>query len=76
MLTTLGGGRLPDWINEATAAGPPGIGTFAVGVHSDFDEMAAGLTTGWNSGPAEGHVNRIILWNRRCQAVCLCITSR
>ncbi|WP_159425623.1 hypothetical protein [Streptomyces sp. fd1-xmd] len=76
MLTMLDGLRLPEWINEAVAAGLPGISTFAAGLESDLDAVTAGLTTDWNSGPVEGAVNRIILWNQRCQAVCLCITSR
>ncbi|MEU9397844.1 transposase [Streptomyces sp. NPDC048324] len=59
MLTILSGTRLPEWITEAAEANLPGISSFAVGLHSDFDAVTAGLTTDWNSGPVEGAVNRI-----------------
>lgn len=38
--------------------------------------MTASLTLPYSSGMVEGHVNRVILWNQQCQAVCLCITLR
>ncbi|WP_107057738.1 transposase [Streptomyces sp. NRRL S-146] len=59
MLATLSGTRMTEWITEATNANLPGISSFAVGLHSDFDAVTAGLTTDWNSGPVEGAVNRI-----------------
>ncbi|MEU6688392.1 transposase [Streptomyces sp. NPDC046832] len=65
MLTTLSGTRLPDWITESTEANLPGISSFAVGLHSDFDAVTAGLTTDWNSGPVEGAVNRIKMLKRQ-----------
>ncbi|MFT9480602.1 transposase [Streptomyces sp. Mo3] len=65
MLTTLSGTRLPEWINEAAAANLAGISSFAVGLHSDFDAVTAGLTTDWNSGPVEGTVNRIKMLKRQ-----------
>ncbi|MFK4272833.1 ISL3 family transposase [Streptomyces milbemycinicus] len=65
MLTTLRGTRLPDWVNDATDANLPGISSFAVGLHSDFDAVTAGLTTDWNSGPVEGAVNRIKMLKRQ-----------
>jgi transposase len=65
MLTTLSGTRLPDWITEAADANLPGISSFAVGLHSDFDAVTAGLTTDWNSGPVEGAVNRIKMLKRQ-----------
>ncbi|MET7980545.1 transposase [Streptomyces mirabilis] len=64
MLTTLSGTRLPKWITEATEANLPGISSFVVGLHSDFDVVTAGLTTDWNSGPVEGAVNRIKMRKR------------
>jgi transposase len=65
MLTTLSGMRLPDWITEATDANLPGISSFAVGLHSDFAAVTAGLTTDWNSGPVEGAANRIKMLKRQ-----------
>ncbi|MDQ1013484.1 transposase [Streptomyces afghaniensis] len=65
MLTTLSGTHLPDWITEAADANLPGISSFAVGLHSDFDAVTAGLTTDWNSGPVEGAVNRIKMLKRQ-----------
>ncbi|WP_055414052.1 MULTISPECIES: transposase [Streptomyces] len=65
MLTTLRGTRLPDWVNDATDANLPSISSFAVGLHSDFDAVTAGLTTDWNSGPVEGAVNRIKMLKRQ-----------
>ncbi|MFI1338411.1 transposase [Streptomyces sp. NPDC020845] len=65
MLTTLSGTRLPEWITEAAKANLPGISSFATGLHSDFDAVTAGLTTGWNSGPVEGTVNRIKMLKRQ-----------
>ncbi|WP_432067154.1 ISL3 family transposase [Streptomyces sp. C10-9-1] len=67
MLTTLSGTRLPEWISEAVEAGLPGISSFATGLSSDIAAVTAGLTTDWNSGPVEGAVNRIIMWNLNCQ---------
>jgi transposase len=65
MLTTLSGDRLPEWITEATDAGLPGISSFVIGLHSDFDAVTAGLTTDCNSGPVEGAVNRIKMLKRQ-----------
>ena len=42
-----------------------GAGSFAVGLHSDFDAVTAGLTTDWNSGLVEGAVNRIKMLKRQ-----------
>ncbi|MFD4143027.1 transposase [Streptomyces sp. NPDC058572] len=65
MLTTLDGLRLPEWITEAVTSSLPGISTFAAGLENDFDAVTAGLTTGWNSGPVEGAVNRIKMLKRQ-----------
>ncbi|MFJ9460820.1 helix-turn-helix domain-containing protein [Kitasatospora sp. NPDC101447] len=67
MLTRLEGEHLTEWITEAMTSGLPGISTFAADLNSDYDAVHAGLTTHWNSGPVEGTVNRIILWNPACQ---------
>ncbi len=76
MLTERQGERLAEWLDAVRQDDLPSLHTLAVGIDRDRDAVTAGLTLPWNSGVVEGHVNRIILWNQRCQAVCLCITSR
>lgn len=76
MLTERQGERLPDWLDAVKQDDLPSLHTLAAGIDRDRDAVIAGLTLTWNSGVVEGHVNRIILGNQRCQAVCLCITSR
>lgn len=56
--------------------GLPSLDAFVNGLERDLAAVTAGLTPPWSSGVVEDHVDRIILWNQRCQAVCLCITSR
>ena len=67
MLTNLTGQDLPNWIAAARDAGLPGIASSANGLEHDLDAVTNGLTMNWSSGPVEGHVNRIILWNQNCQ---------
>ncbi|MBA9050506.1 MULTISPECIES: transposase [Streptomyces] len=76
MITELQGDWLPQWIKAVRADDLPSLHTFANGLERDLAAVTAGLALPWSSGVVEGHVNRIILWNQRCQAVCLCITSR
>lgn len=76
MITELQGDRLPQWIKAVRADDLPSLHTFANGLERDLAAVTAGLALPWSSRVVEGHVNRIILWNQRCQAVCLCITSR
>jgi transposase len=59
MLTHRRGERLPGWLAQARAIGLPGLNSFASGIEHDFDALTVGLTHPWNSGPVEGHVNRI-----------------
>jgi transposase len=67
MLTELTGQDLPQWIADASDAGLPGISSFAKGLKQDLDAVTNGLTMHWSSGPVEGRVNHIILWNQNCQ---------
>jgi transposase len=60
MLTGLHGDRLGAWITAADDAALP----FATGLTSDLAAVTAGLTLPHSSGPVEGNVNRIILWNQ------------
>lgn len=76
MLTQRQGERLPAWIAAVRADDLPSMHTFINGLERDLAAVTAGLTLPWSSAVVEGHVNRIIMWNQRCQAVCLCITSR
>lgn len=76
MLTHLEGDRLPQWIKAVRADDLPSLHAFANSLERDLAAVTAGLPLPWSSGVVEGHVDRIILWNQRCQAVCLCITSR
>ncbi|MFD8221396.1 hypothetical protein ACFV2U_49070 [Streptomyces sp. NPDC059697] len=39
--------------------------TLAAGTGRDRDAVTAGLTLPWNSGPVEGHVNRIKMLKRQ-----------
>ena len=37
----------------------PALHSLATGLRRDLDAVIAGLSTHWNSGPAEGNVNRV-----------------
>ncbi|MFJ8313727.1 MULTISPECIES: hypothetical protein [unclassified Streptomyces] len=76
IMTTRDGGQLPGWIADTCADPQCGLDTFAAGLLTDLDAVVFSMSTDWSSGPVEGRVNDLILWNQRCQAVCLCITSR
>ncbi|WP_370518079.1 hypothetical protein [Micromonospora sp. MP36] len=39
--------------------------SFVAGLQRDLDAVTAGLTLPWNSGPVEGHVNRIKMIKRQ-----------
>jgi transposase len=62
-----GATELASWISAATTADLPGISTFAQHLNADLEAVTAGLTLPWSSGPVEGTVNRIILWNQKSQ---------
>lgn len=61
------GHDLNAWIGRARREGSPALRSFAAGLVRDLDAATAGLTLPHSSGAVEGHVNRIILWNLRCQ---------
>ena len=67
MITELTGQDLLQWMAAAREAGLPGITSFAKGLEQDLDAVTNGLTLPWSSGPVEGRVNHIILWNQNCQ---------
>ncbi|MEV7595854.1 ISL3 family transposase [Kitasatospora sp. NPDC089797] len=76
LLASRRGGMLPDWIRQCEQEAPAPVRLFAGFLRQNLAAVTARLTLEWSSGKVEGNLNRIILWNQRCQAVCLCITPR
>lgn len=70
MLTNREGHLLDDWITtaEAEVGASPYLAGFATGLRRDHAAVKAGLTLPYSSGTVEGTVNKIIMWNLRCQA--------
>jgi hypothetical protein len=50
---------LPQWIDKANADEPTGLRSFTNGIRTDLTAVTNGLSLPYNSGPVEGHVNRI-----------------
>jgi transposase len=67
ILTTRTGQHLNDWITAVRAEDLPHLHSFASSLERDWDAVVQGLTSRWNSGPVEGRVNHIIMWNMFCQ---------
>jgi transposase len=61
------GHHLDTWIAAAADSGITQLQGFADGLLKDYDAVRNGLTLEWSSGAVEGNVNRIILWNLKCQ---------
>ncbi|WP_016695686.1 ISL3 family transposase [Rhodococcus rhodochrous] len=59
------GHDLTDWMSEVDSAGSPALRSFVAGLRRDLDAVTAGLTLEHNSGPVEGHVNRIKMLKRQ-----------
>ncbi|WP_230210978.1 transposase [Streptomyces kaniharaensis] len=59
MMKNLDGERLLKWIERTEVTDLPPLRNFARHLRQDLDAVTAGLTLRWNSGPVEGHVNRI-----------------
>ncbi len=59
MMKNLDGEYLPEWIEQTEATDLPPLRSFARHLRRDLDAVTVGLTLRWNSGPVEGHVNRI-----------------
>jgi transposase len=64
MLVHRQGQDLNAWLAAVDADNHPELRSFAAGLHRDYDAVRNGLTLPHSSGPVEGHVNRIILWNQ------------
>ncbi|WP_370155871.1 ISL3 family transposase [Streptacidiphilus sp. EB129] len=60
-----GSEELERWTSDAEASRLPELRGFATGLRKDWDAVMAGLTLRWNSGPVEGHVNRIKMLKRQ-----------
>nr|WP_280370046.1 ISL3 family transposase [Nocardia wallacei] len=59
MMKQLRGRELERWMTAVEADDLPALHSFVRGLRRDFDAVTAGFTMPWNSGPVEGHVNRI-----------------
>jgi hypothetical protein len=53
------GDRLDTWIQQVQADDLPHLHSLTTGLRRDLAAVAAGLTEQHNSGPVEGHVNRV-----------------
>ena len=65
MMDAHDGDLLDRWNQKAEATGLAPLGSFAHGLRQDHDAVAAGVSLSWNSGPVEGHVNRIKMIKRQ-----------
>ncbi len=59
MLRTLQGEQLEDWMQAAQQSTIREIHNFAEKLRKDQQAVQAGLTSIWNNGVVEGHVNRL-----------------
>nr|AIU93832.1 hypothetical protein LRS1606.398 [Rhodococcus sp. NS1] len=57
--------ELTSWMTSVDATGSPALRSFTAGLRRDLDAVTAGLTLEHNSGPVEGHVNRIKMLKRQ-----------
>jgi transposase len=51
--------RLDPWRQRATTSAVDALRRFATGLYEDDEAVKAGGTLSWNSGPVEGHINRL-----------------
>jgi transposase len=65
ILKTLTGQQLHQWITDVLADDLSPLHPFVGGLQRDLDAVTAGLTLHWNSGPVEGHVNRVKMIKRQ-----------
>jgi transposase len=65
ILTQRRGHELDAWITAVTNDDQPDLHSFAAGLQRDYDAVRNGLTLPHNSGPVEGHVNRIKMLKRQ-----------
>ncbi|MEV5540114.1 ISL3 family transposase [Saccharopolyspora shandongensis] len=65
MMCDLRGHDLETWMQAVDADDQPALHSFVLGLRRDQDAVTAGLTLPYNSGPVEGHVNRIKMIKRQ-----------
>ncbi len=65
MMVDRRGRELERWMAAVDADDLPALHSFVRGLRRDLDAVTAGLTLPWNSGPVEGHVNRIKMIKRQ-----------
>ncbi|MGW0198989.1 ISL3 family transposase [Nonomuraea sp. NPDC003201] len=65
MMSKRRGDQLTQWLTQAASSDLPGLNSFVRGVERDRAAVTAGLPLPWNSGPVEGHVNRIKMLKRQ-----------
>ncbi len=65
IMTERRGRELERWMTRVDADDHAALHSFARGLRSDQDAVTAGLSTRWNSGTVEGHVNRIKMLKRQ-----------
>lgn len=65
MMCQLRGHELESWMAAVTQDDQPALHSFVTGLRRDQDAVTAGLTLPWNSGPVEGHVNRVKMIKRQ-----------
>jgi transposase len=56
--------RLDPWLQRATTSAVDAVRRFATGLYEDYEAVKAGVTLPWNSGPVEGHINRLKMLKR------------
>jgi transposase len=52
-------GTLKEWLSRAEESPCPEVRNFAESIRRDESAVDAAITTPWNNGPVEGHVNRL-----------------
>jgi transposase len=57
--------RLLAWIEKATSSGFPFISQFARTLRRDLGAVELAITSPWNNGPMEGHINRLKVLKRQ-----------
>lgn len=57
--------QLDSWLQRATTSTLDAMQRFATGLLEDYAAVKAGVTLPWNSGPVEGHINRLKMLKRQ-----------
>jgi transposase len=57
--------QLDPWLQRATTSAVDAVRRFATGLYEDYEAVKAGVTLPWNSGPVEGHINRLKMLKRQ-----------